>query len=69
MTIAKAIKNYRNSQGLTQLDLAIKIDRSVRCVKRYEKGDTVPNGKILEKIFDTPFDDVVIKGLLEKGVI
>lgn len=69
MTIAEAIKKYRFSQGLTQIDLAIKIDRSVRCVKRYEKGDTIPKGEVLEKIFDTPFHDVVIRGLAEKGVI
>lgn len=69
MTIAKAIKNYRYSQGLTQSDLAVKINRSVRCVKRYEKGDTIPSIKILSEIFNISVDEVLAKGLIGKGVI
>lgn len=51
MTIASAIKNYRYKQGLTQADLADRIGRTTRSVKRYEKGTTIPSIDILEKIF------------------
>lgn len=51
MSIAQAIKHYRYKQGLTQADLADRIGRTTRSVKRYEKGSTIPSIEILEKIF------------------
>lgn len=69
LTIAETIKQYRLQQGLTQLDLAIKTDRSVRCIKRYEKGDTTPSLKILSEIFNVSVEEVIAKGLEGKGLI
>lgn len=51
MTIAKAIKMYRKKQGLTQSDLAIRANRTVRTIRRYESGEVLPTIDILEKIF------------------
>ena len=50
MSIAKAIKRYRLSQGLTQLDLAIKINKTVRSIQRYEKGDILPPIDVISEI-------------------
>ena len=69
MNIARAIKSYRLKQGLTQLDLAIKIDKCTRCIKRYEKGDTIPSVKVLSEIFSISIDEVIAKGLIGKGII
>lgn len=69
MMIAEAIKEYRKLHGLTQSDLAIKIDRSIRCVRMYESGFITPSVKVLEKIFNTSVNEVVVNGLIEKGVI
>jgi len=63
MKISQAIKYYRLNQGLTQKDLSIKIDKSIRCVKRYEKGEIVPSIKILECIFDKPIEDILYNNL------
>ena len=69
LSIAEAIKKYRLNQGLTQLEMAVKINRSVRCIKRYEKGDTIPNIKILSEIFNMSVGEVISKGLKGKGII
>jgi len=69
LSIARAIKLYRLKQGLTQVDLAIKINKSTRCIKRYEKGDTIPSVKVLSEIFSISIDEVIAKGLIRKGTI
>ena len=69
MSIAKAIKRYRLSQGLTQLDLAIKINKTVRSIQRYEKGDITPSIKILSEMFNMSIDEIILKGLKGKGII
>jgi len=69
LNIAEAIKRYRLKQGLTQLDLAIRLDKSTRCIKRYEKGDTIPSVKVLSEIFNISVDEVIAKGLIRKGII
>ena len=69
MNIARAIKSYRLKQGLTQVDLSIKINKSTRCIKRYEKGDTIPSIKVLSEIFSISVDEVIAKGLIGKGII
>ncbi len=66
MSIADAIKRYRSNQGLTQLDLAMKINRTVRCVQRYEKGDTMPSVKIINEIFNIKLEDVISNELVDK---
>lgn len=69
MTIAEAIKEYRKLHGLTQSDLAIRINRTIRCVRMYESGFITPSIGVLEQIFNTPFDELVTKSLADKGVI
>lgn len=69
MTIAEAIKEYRKLHGLTQSDLAIRINRTVRCVRMYETGFTTPSVRVLEQIFNNPIDEIIINGLINKGVI
>ena len=66
MRIAEIIKRYRLNQGLTQLDLAMKINRTVRCVQRYEKGDITPSVKIINKIFNINLEDVISSELIDK---
>ena len=51
------------------MDLAIKINKSTRCIKRYEKGDTIPSVKVLSEIFSISIDEVIAKGLIRKGTI
>ncbi len=63
-TIAKAIKEYRLSHGLTQLDIAIKSGKSIRSIKRYEKGDMVPSINTLEAIFDKPIQNMLYSNLI-----
>ena len=69
MTIAEAIKEYRKVHGLTQSDLAIRINRTIRCVRMYESGFITPSISVLEQIFNTPFDELITKSLADKGVI
>ncbi|AQR98139.1 helix-turn-helix domain-containing protein [Clostridium saccharoperbutylacetonicum] len=69
MTIAEAIKEYRKLHGLTQSDLAIRINRTIRCVRMYETGFIIPSINVLEQIFNIPFDELITKELAEKGVI
>ncbi|MFW2490995.1 helix-turn-helix domain-containing protein [Clostridium chromiireducens] len=69
MTIAEAIKEYRKLHGLTQSDLAIRINRTIRCVRLYEAGSITPSISVLEKIFNIPFDEFITNELINKGVI
>jgi transcriptional regulator with XRE-family HTH domain len=69
VTIAEAIKEYRKLHGLTQSDLAIRINRTIRCVRMYESGHITPSISVLEQIFNIPFDKLITKELAEKGVI
>lgn len=65
MTIARAIREYRLNQGMTQLELSIKINKTVRMIKRYEKGDTVPSIKVLEQIFNKSIHEIIYKSIKE----
>lgn len=59
MTIAKAIREYRLIQGMTQRELSQKIYKSERTIKRYENGETIPSIQILGKIFNKPIDEII----------
>lgn len=50
MTIGERIKFKRKERGITQQELAEYIDKSLRSVQKYEKGNTTPSIKILTKI-------------------
>lgn len=51
MTLGERIKEARKKQGLTQEDLAIKLNkRGKSIVQKYESDDTVPSISILKEI-------------------
>lgn len=69
MSIAKAIKEYRLSQGLTQEDLAVKINKTTRTIQRYESGQTMPNMKVIDQIFNIRVEHIISNQILaERGV-
>lgn len=59
MIIAKAIREYRLIQGMTQRELSQKIHKSERTIKRYENGETIPSIQILGKIFNKSIDELI----------
>jgi transcriptional regulator with XRE-family HTH domain len=66
VTIGNAIKLYRASQGLTQCDLAAKLNKTSRTIQKYECGQIVPNIKIINEIFNIKVEDIISNELLEK---
>ncbi len=59
MTIAEAIKQAREEQGMTQEDLAEKIEVSRQAVSKWEVGASVPtpeNLEILSKTLEVSFE-------------
>ncbi|NOW86753.1 transcriptional regulator with XRE-family HTH domain [Clostridium beijerinckii] len=66
MTIGNAIKLYRASQGLTQCDLAVKLNKTSRTIQKYECGQIVPNIKIINEIFNIKIEEIISNELLEK---
>lgn len=59
MTIAKAIREYRLIQGMTQRELSQKIHKSERTIKRYENGEKIPSIQIVGKIFNKSIDEMI----------
>ncbi|NMF06555.1 helix-turn-helix transcriptional regulator [Clostridium beijerinckii] len=66
MNIGNAIKVYRDKQGLTQEDLAMKLNKSTRTIQRYESGQTMPSMKVIDKIFNIRVEYILTNELLEK---
>lgn len=66
MNIGNAIKVYRSKQGLTQEDLAIKLNKSTRTIQRYESGQIMPSIKVIDKIFNIKVECILTNELLEK---
>ncbi|WP_415319866.1 helix-turn-helix domain-containing protein [Clostridium perfringens] len=52
MSISENIKFYRKKRGLTQQELADKIEKSINSVKKYESGYTNPPIDVINKIAD-----------------
>lgn len=50
--LAENIKKYRKKEGLTQVELAEKLDISKHSIISYEKGSTFPASDILEKMLE-----------------
>lgn len=57
MKISESIKTIRKAKGLTQKDLADKIDRSLRMIQKYESGDVEPSIEVLNAIAKVLGDD------------
>lgn len=69
MNIANAIKKYRLSQGLTQEDLAAKINKTKRTIQRYESGQIMPNMNVIDQIFNINIEHIISNEILaERGV-
>lgn len=61
MTIAEKIKKYRRLTGMTQADLAEKMNFSLSTIKRLENGKKVPTLselKELSEILQIPMDEL-----------
>ncbi len=50
MTIGEFIKDLRHKKGITQEELAVKTDISVRTIQRIENGEVDPRSYTLQKI-------------------
>ena len=64
MEIHEIIKKSRKEKGLTQQELADKIDRSLRMVQKYESGEVQPSIEVLNSIIsdELPYTSVSISG-------
>lgn len=65
MDIKDRIKALRKNHGMTQSQLAVELDVTLRCVQNYESGSRYPRRGIIEKICKV-FD--VSKEYLVSGV-
>ena len=52
MTIGENIRKYRKQNGMTQTELANKINKSLRTVQKYESNEAKPPVKLLKEISD-----------------
>ncbi|XP_021564773.1 endothelial differentiation-related factor 1 [Carlito syrichta] len=50
LEVGKAIQQGRQSKGLTQKDLATKINEKPQVIADYESGRAIPNNQVLGKI-------------------
>eukprot|EP00045_Choanoeca_perplexa_P022940 m.11408 g.11408 ORF g.11408 m.11408 type:complete len:149 (+) comp9810_c0_seq1:113-559(+) len=50
LSVGKAIMKARNEKGMTQKDLATKINEKPSIVQEYESSKTIPNQQILGKL-------------------
>ena len=68
MALASNIRYYRKKSGLTQIELAKKMEISIATLRRWEAGETSPSGaKISElaEIFNIMPEDIVAVGTVE----
>lgn len=60
--IAKNISDYRKMNGLTQSQLAEKLNFSDKSISKWERGESIPDVSVLmqmSKIFDVTLNDMV----------
>ena len=70
MALASNLRYYRKISGLTQIELAEKMEISIATLRRWEAGETSPSGaKISElaEIFGVMPEDIVAVGNVEKN--
>jgi len=61
-TIAQKIRKARQKKGITQTDLALAINKTLRMVQKYEHGSVIPSIPLLIKIsqfLEIPTDDLL----------
>ena len=70
MAIASTIRFYRKRAGITQIELAEKLNISIATLRRWEAGETAPNGtriKELAEVFNVMPEDIVTESTNEKN--
>lgn len=50
MSIKSNIRKYRKQANLSQIQLAEKLQISIATLRRWEAGETTPNGAMIERI-------------------
>lgn len=68
---AKNIIYLRNKNNLTQLELAEKLNYSDKAVSRWERGEAIPDAKVLvamSEIFGVTIDNMLKKEIKEKHI-
>lgn len=50
MSIKNNLKKYRKQAGLTQIQLAEELGISIATLRRYEAGETAPDGVMIKRI-------------------
>ncbi len=63
--IAKNITDLRTAKGMTQLELAEKLNYSDKAVSKWERGESIPDVIVLKKIGD--IFDVTLDYFVESG--
>ncbi|MGL5479158.1 MAG: helix-turn-helix domain-containing protein [Clostridium sp.] len=72
MSIGNNIKSLRKMNKLTQKDLALKLNKSIRMVQKYENGEVTPSMDILKElsiIFNVSLDRILHGELLDTSNI
>ena len=63
-TVSENLVRHRRNSGLTQLDIAKKLNYSDKAVSKWERGETVPDAYILKQlaeIYQISIDDLISK--------
>lgn len=69
--VAENLSKFRKESGLTQLDIAKKLNYSDKAVSKWERGEAIPDAFVLSqlaKIYDVPVDTLLSKKEDKKGI-
>ena len=56
MTLAKRLKEVRQSKRIRQEDLAEAVGASVKTIQRWESGASLPNAKKIKELLNNSYD-------------
>lgn len=60
--VARNITNFRKANGLTQLELAAKLNYSDKAISKWERGESLPDVymlKVIAELFGTSLNDLI----------
>lgn len=69
--VSENLSKFRRESGLTQLDIAKKLNYSDKAVSKWERGEAIPDAFVLSqlaKIYDVPVDTLLSKKEDKKGI-
>lgn len=69
--VSENLSKFRHESGLTQLDIAKKLNYSDKAVSKWERGEAIPDAFVLSqlaKIYDVPVDTLLSKKEDKKGI-